>query len=91
MAAITIRNLDDDAKHRLRVRAARHGRSMEAEARSILEAAVQNPYDGMNIGQAFRAAAAEVGYMDDLVIPPREQSSKRTLPYSEEWEAEGQK
>lgn len=63
---------------------------MEAEARAILEAAVQNPYAGMNIGQAFRAAAAEVGYMDDLVIPPRDESSSRTLPYSEEWEAERQ-
>jgi len=36
MASITIRNLDDDVKHRLRVRAAEHGRSMEEEARDIL-------------------------------------------------------
>ncbi len=36
MASITIRNLDDDIKHRLRVRAAEHGRSMEEEARDIL-------------------------------------------------------
>jgi plasmid stability protein len=32
MASITIRNLDDEIKQRLRVRAAEHGRSMEEEA-----------------------------------------------------------
>ena len=36
MASITIRNLDDDVKTRLRVRAASNGRSMEEEARLIL-------------------------------------------------------
>ena len=36
MASITIRNLDDAAKERLRVRAARNGRSMEEEARLLL-------------------------------------------------------
>ena len=39
MASITIRNLDDDIKQRLRVRAAEHGRSMEEEAREILREA----------------------------------------------------
>ena len=39
MASITIRQLDDDLKHRLRLRAARNGRSMEEEARIILGAA----------------------------------------------------
>ncbi|WP_440225104.1 FitA-like ribbon-helix-helix domain-containing protein [Dokdonella sp. MW10] len=40
MATMTIRNLGDDVKARLRVRAAQHGRSMEEEARSILRAAL---------------------------------------------------
>jgi plasmid stability protein len=35
-AAITIRQLPDEAKQKLRLRAAAHGRSMEAEARDIL-------------------------------------------------------
>jgi phosphopantothenoylcysteine decarboxylase/phosphopantothenate--cysteine ligase len=39
MASITIRQLDDDLKRRLRLRAARHGRSMEDEARTILRRA----------------------------------------------------
>ena len=41
MASITIRNLDDDVKTRLRVRAAEHHRSMEEEARLILREAVE--------------------------------------------------
>ncbi|MEU1524473.1 FitA-like ribbon-helix-helix domain-containing protein [Nocardia rhamnosiphila] len=41
MASITIRDLDRDVKERLRRRAAAHGRSMEAEARDILAAAVR--------------------------------------------------
>ena len=38
MASLTIRRLDDALKSRLRIRAARHGRSMEEEARQILKA-----------------------------------------------------
>ena len=41
MANLTIRNLDDDLKSLLRVRAARHGCSMEQEVRDILRSAVQ--------------------------------------------------
>lgn len=40
MAALSIRNLDDRVRDRLRVRAAANGRSMEAEARTILAEAV---------------------------------------------------
>jgi plasmid stability protein len=43
MATLTIRNLPDDVRNRLRVRAAQNGRSMEAEARRILKEAFQNP------------------------------------------------
>lgn len=40
MASLTIRNLEEDTKARLRVRAAQNGRSMEEEARAILRATV---------------------------------------------------
>ncbi|TWB10540.1 plasmid stability protein [Rhizobium sp. ERR 1071] len=40
MASMTIRNIDDHLKTRLRIRAAAHGRSMEDEARDILRAAL---------------------------------------------------
>ena len=45
MASISVRNLDDDVKERLRVRAARHGRSMESEIRMILVDAVREGDD----------------------------------------------
>src|SRR4051812_20302228 len=41
MSSITIRNLDPAIKERLRIRAAEHGHSMEAEARRILQSALQ--------------------------------------------------
>jgi antitoxin FitA len=43
MASLTIRNLTDEIRTRLRVRASRNGRSMEAEARAILAGAVNAP------------------------------------------------
>ena len=43
MAAVSIRNLDDRVRDRLRMRAAAHGRSMESEIRAILVEAVCEP------------------------------------------------
>ena len=41
MASMLIRNLDDDVKGRLKLRAKRHGRSLEAEVRSLLQDAAK--------------------------------------------------
>ncbi|GAA1152354.1 plasmid stabilization protein [Kribbella jejuensis] len=70
MAAITVRNLDDKVKHRLRVRAARHGRSMEAEARAIIVEAVGTEEEEQNLLQRLHERFAELGGVD-LDIPPR--------------------
>ncbi len=43
MASLTIRNLNEDTKQKLRIRAAAHGRSMEDEARRIIGEAVNRP------------------------------------------------
>jgi phosphopantothenoylcysteine decarboxylase / phosphopantothenate---cysteine ligase len=43
MGSLTVRNIGDDVKRRLRIRAARHGRSMEEEIRHILATADDNP------------------------------------------------
>ena len=43
MAMLTVRNLPDEVHRALRVRAAQHGHSMEAEVREILEASVSPP------------------------------------------------
>lgn len=45
MAILTIRSLDDQVRDKLRVRAAQHGRSMEAEVRAILAEAVESPVE----------------------------------------------
>jgi len=71
MASITIRNLDDGLKHRLRVRAAEHGRSMEEEVREILRQTVGQPATPENLGEAIRRRFAAVGGVD-LDLPARE-------------------
>ncbi|WP_329001912.1 plasmid stabilization protein [Kribbella sp. NBC_00709] len=70
MAAITVRNLDDDVKHRLRVRAAKHGRSMEAEVRAILVEVVAEDVVPKNILERLHERFAELGGVE-LDIPPR--------------------
>ena len=70
MAAITVRNLDDHVKQRLRVRAARHGRSMEAEVRAIIVEAVGVEVEPKNILMALHERFGELGGVD-LDIPPR--------------------
>lgn len=71
MASITIRNLDDDVKRRLRIRAAGHGRSMEEEAREILREVVGEERRSQNLAAAIRARVAPLGGVD-LDLPPRE-------------------
>jgi plasmid stability protein len=71
MASITIRNLDDEVKIRLRIRAASHGRSMEEEARSILRDAVEQEVGPTNLAAAIRERFAHLGGVE-LELPPRE-------------------
>jgi antitoxin FitA len=72
MAAVTIRNLSDEAHRALKLRAAQHNRSTEAEMRAILEAAVR-PADRVQLGSAlfelsrkFGLTDAEVDAMDQV-------------------------
>ena len=71
MASITIRNLDEEVKARLRVRAAEHHRSIEEEARLILRDAVGPGKPPRNLVSAIRARIAPLGGVD-LALPPRE-------------------
>ena len=71
MASITVRNLDEDVKMRLRVRAAGNGRSMEEEVRLILRDAVGRKPGSRNLAEAIRARIAPLGGVD-LELPPRE-------------------
>lgn len=70
MASITIRNLDDGVKTKLRVRAATNGRSMEEEARIILREAVEREDGPHDLAQAIRERFARYGGVK-LNIPPR--------------------
>ena len=74
MSSITICNLDPALKQRLRVRAAEHGHSMEAEVRRILQATLKGPAraPALNLYERIRARFAPLGGADDLEIPPRE-------------------
>ena len=72
MASITIRNLDDDVKTRLRVRAAENGRSMEEEARVILREAVgREDVPAKGLGTAIHELFKPFGGVE-LELPPRE-------------------
>ena len=73
MSSITIRNLDPAVKERLRIRAAQHGHSMEAEARSILQSTLKEPerLPARNLYERIRARFEPIGGADDLELPPR--------------------
>jgi plasmid stability protein len=75
MSSITIRNLDPAIKERLRVRAAEHGHSMEAEARRILQTALSGPGrpKGHNLYERIRTRFASLGGVD-LELPSRERA-----------------
>lgn len=69
MASITIRNIEDGVKTRLRIRAAEHGRSMEEEARCILRDALDRERPRSLVDLARELFGPEHGV--DLELPPR--------------------
>jgi antitoxin FitA len=75
MASITIRNLEETTKRKLKVRAAMHGHSMEQEAREILKDALkqkaQEPKSGADLVAAIRRRFAPLGGVE-LEPMPRE-------------------
>ncbi|AZD27065.1 FitA-like ribbon-helix-helix domain-containing protein [Pseudomonas chlororaphis] len=70
MASLTIRNLDDHIKERLRIEAAHNGHSMEEEARLILRRALSRTAASQGLGSRIRARFAEVGAVE-LELPER--------------------
>jgi len=70
VASITIRNLDDALKSRLRIQAAVHGRSMEDEARVILRNALsQAQAEPKKLGTAIHALFKPLGGLDLSELP----------------------
>jgi len=70
VASLSIRNLDESTKKRLRVRAAENGRSMEAEARAILSSRLEDPAaTDRGLGSAIHALFAPLGGTDLEPLP----------------------
>ena len=72
MTTLTIRNVDPVLKEELRVRAARHGRSMEAELRQILKEALggEKRRSERNLAEANRRRFLPLGGADELEPHP---------------------
>ncbi len=70
MAAVSIRGLDEHVRERLRVRAARHGRSMEGEMRVILAEAVSEPTTSGGLFNMLLDRFGDLGGVE-LDLPPR--------------------
>ena len=82
MASMTIRNLDEKLKARLRMQAAKHGRSMEDEARDILRTALSKAsLRTVSLAKSIRRRIDPLGGVE-LQISPRE--PMRELPKFEE-------
>lgn len=76
MAVLTVRNVPDEVHRALRVRAAQHGRSAEAEVREILAAALL-PKQRVRMGDALAALGRDLGLTDsdiDALTEVRDQT-----------------
>lgn len=79
MASLTIRRLDESLKKRLRLQAARHGRSMEEEARLLLAAGLRRPPRAAgNAADAIAAIVDPIGGIE-LDLPPRNPTREPSL------------
>lgn len=89
MASVTVRDIEEETKQRLRLRAARHGNSLEAELRMVLREAASAPEEASrppkNLYDAIRELVEPYGGFD-IPIPPR-QPAPRPVPF-EDWEDE---
>ncbi len=82
MAILTVRNVPDDVHRALRVRAAQHGRSTEAEVREIL-AAVVKPEKRVRVGEARAAIGRKIGLTnEDFAVFERVRDKTPAKPLS---------
>lgn len=76
MAVLTIRNLPDEIHRALRLRAAQHGRSMEAEVRTILQETVA-PRECVGLGTLLTDMSRRIGLTDADVSAMAEHMATR--------------
>jgi len=77
MSSITVRNLPEEVHRAIRVRAAMHGRSTEAEIRDILEKAAR-PEGRLELGSLLVSIAREAGGMTDAEAEHFDQTRDKT-------------
>jgi plasmid stability protein len=83
MPSVTVRHLPDEVHRAIRVRAARHGRSIEAELREILESAVR-PQGRVKLGSLLAEIGRELGLSDEelaLVDSVRDRTPARAARF----------
>ncbi|MFN7220573.1 MAG: FitA-like ribbon-helix-helix domain-containing protein [Burkholderiales bacterium] len=83
MAVLTVRNLPDDVHRALRVRAAQHGHSTEAEVREILATAVK-PETRVRLGDALSGLGREIGLTNqdfEVLERPRTKASAEPMKF----------
>jgi plasmid stability protein len=82
MAIMTVRNIPDEVHRALRVRAAEHGRSTEAEVREILAAAVK-PEKRVRMGDALAALGRKIGLTnEDVAVLDQVREKRPASPMS---------
>lgn len=79
MGNLLVRNLSDDIIHRLKERAARHGRSVEAEHRAVLEEAMTPVRTGADL---VRELMAGDGLFEDNELPVRDRRPSEPADFS---------
>jgi plasmid stability protein len=78
MGSLNVRNLSDETHKALRIQAARHGRSMEAEVRAILDGAV-SPKGKLGLGSMLAAIGRDLGGVDLDIARDRAQAEPANL------------
>ena len=79
MSMLTVRDLNPEVKEKLRQRAARHGRSMEAEVRLILAAAVEAGDEPLDLVASIRKHFSGSGI--ELELPDRTRATQRPITF----------
>jgi len=86
MATLTIRNIDDEVREQIRLQAAEHGRSMEAELRAILgDIARRRKTKPGDVFRRIQKRFSKIGGLEEgeLVIPERDQKIPAPLQFDE--------
>ncbi len=84
MATLTIRNLNESIKQNLRMQSAKHGRSMEGEARAILTSALEQPEDQKGLATQIREIVKPIGGIELVTLDRNVDKSDSRTPIFED-------